>query len=96
LSSPEAGLSQQEFENLAEQVLPILCKLLKDGQLNKQTVAETIVLLGARGEQMLVSILDKEPANNHKLRTCIVRALALSNVQNPAIDFVLEMLFKTA
>jgi hypothetical protein len=45
---------------------------------------------------MLVGIVEIEPANNHKLRTCIVRALALSNVQNPAIDFVLEMLFKTA
>lgn len=54
------------------------------------------MLMGARGEQTLVSILDTEPANNHKFRTCIVRALALADVQNPAIDFVLEMLFKTA
>jgi hypothetical protein len=41
--------------------MPILVKLLRDGQLNKQTVAETIVLMGAKGEQTLVSILDKEP-----------------------------------
>jgi hypothetical protein len=52
--------------------------------------------MGARGEQTLVSLLDKEPANNHKFRSCIVRALALSDVQNPVIDFVLETLFKTA
>ena len=76
--------------------MPILVKLLRDGQLNKQTVAETIVLMGAKGEQTLVSILDKEPQHNHQFRTCIVIALALSDVQNPAIDFVLEMLFKTA
>jgi hypothetical protein len=32
-----------EFEEMALYVLPILQKLLVDGQLNKQTVAETIV-----------------------------------------------------
>ena len=80
LSSVEAGLSPQDFEKLSEQVLPVLVKLLRDGQLNKQIVAETIVLMGARGEQTLVSILDIEPVANHKFRTCIVRALALSDV----------------
>ena len=36
-----------EFEKLTVQAIPILVKLLKDGQLNKQSVAETIVLMGA-------------------------------------------------
>lgn len=31
-----------------------------------------------------------------KLRSCIVRALALANVNNASIDFVIEMLFKVA
>jgi HEAT repeat protein len=35
-----------EFESLANRALPILQKLLKDGQLNKQSVAETIVQVG--------------------------------------------------
>ena len=69
-------------------------RLLRDGQLNKQTVAETIVLMGAYGEQTLVNILSKEPECNLKLRSCIVRALALANVNNASIDFVIEMLFK--
>jgi predicted protein tyrosine phosphatase len=59
-------------------------------------VAETIVLMGAFGEQTLVNILQKEPDNNLKLRSCIVRALALANVANASIDFVIEVLFKTA
>jgi len=59
-------------------------------------VAETIVLMGAYGEQTLVNIYGKEPDCNQKLRTCIVRALALSNVTNASIDFVIEMLFKSA
>jgi hypothetical protein len=59
-------------------------------------VAETIVLMGAYGEQTLVNIYGKEPDCNLKLRTCIVRALALSNVNNASIDFVIEMLFKSA
>jgi hypothetical protein len=45
------------------------------------------------GEQILVQILKGEPENNHKLRECIVRALALSNVGTANIDFVIEMLF---
>jgi len=85
-----------EFEHLSGQVIPILVRLLRDGQLNKQTVAETIVLMGAYGEQTLVNIYGKEPDCNLKLRTCIVRALALSNVNNASIDFVIEMLFKAS
>ena len=85
-----------EFELLSQQVIPILVRLLRDGQLNKQTVAETIVLMGAYGEQTLVNIYGKEPECNLKLRTCIVRALALANVVNASIDFVIEMLFRAA
>ena len=52
--------------------------------------------MGAYGEQTLVNIYGKEPDCNLKLRTCIVRALALSNVNNASIDFVIEMLFKAS
>lgn len=88
--------SSFEFERLSGTVIPILVKLLRDGQLNKQTVAETIVLMGAFGEQTLVNIFSDEPDCNVKLRACIVRALALSNVANASIDFVIELLFKAA
>ena len=44
----------------------------------------------------MVQILKTEPENNHKLRECIVRALALANVGNPNIDFVIEILFQTS
>ena len=64
--------------------------------MNKQTVAETIVQTGAQGEQMLITILNKEPLNSMKLCIYIVRALALSNVENASIDFVIEALFKIA
>ena len=52
--------------------------------------------MGAYGEQTLVNIYGVEPECNLKVRTCIVRALALSNVNNASIDFVIEMLFKAA
>jgi hypothetical protein len=67
-------------ECVASQTLPILTKLLKEGQVNRQTVAETMINVGYLGEQTLVQILKTEPENNHKLRECIVRALALANV----------------
>ncbi len=40
-----------------------------------------------------MQILKTEPENNHKLRECIVRALALANVHSSNIDFVIEVLF---
>jgi hypothetical protein len=92
----ESTSKSYEFERLSGHVIPILVKLLRDGQLNKQTVAETIVLMGAYGEQTLVNTYGKEPECNLKLRCCIVRALAMSNVLNASIDFVIEMLFKAA
>lgn len=38
-------------------------------------------------------MLKSEPENNHKLRECVIRALALSDVSTPNIDFVIEVLF---
>ena len=43
-----------------------------------------------------MKILKAEPENNYKLRECIVRALALSNVLHPNIDFVIEILYSTS
>ena len=83
----------QMGQPVAEATLPILAKLLRDGSVNKQTVAETMINVGTLGEQCLVQILKSEPENNHKLRECIVRALALSNVSTANIDFVIEILF---
>ena len=91
----ECALSN-DFDRLSNHAIPILVKLLKDGQLNKQSVAETIVLMGPQGEQTLVNVLVKEPDTNTNLKSCMVRALALSNVSNASIDFAIEMLFKTA
>jgi hypothetical protein len=52
-----------------------------------------MINVGPLGEQTLVQILKNEPKSNHKLKECIVRALALANVNNPNIDFVIEVLF---
>jgi hypothetical protein len=38
----------------------------------------------------------RDASSSIKLRTCIVRALALANVDVASIDFVIEALFKTA
>ena len=85
---------------MAAQGLPILLKLLKDGQQNKQIVAETIIALGPRGETELISLIKKSPSenrllNNSKAKECIVKAFALANIENPNVDFVIETLFYT-
>jgi HEAT repeat protein len=80
-------------ESVAHSVIPVLTKILRDGTVNRQTVAETMINVGPLGEQTLVQILKNEPENNMKLRECIIRALALANVNNPNVDFVIEVLF---
>ena len=85
---------------MVAQGLPILLKLLKDGQQNKQIVAETIIALGPRGETELISLIKKSPSdvrilNNSKAKECIVKAFALANIENPNVDFVIETLFYT-
>ena len=85
---------------MATQGLPILLKLLKDGQQNKQIVAETIIALGPKGETQLISLIKKNQSenrllNNSKAKECIIKAFALANVEDPNIDFVIETLFYT-
>lgn len=54
--------------------------------------------MGIQGEMMLIDVLNKETSagNNYKMRQCIVRALALSNMTGGSIDFVIESLFKAS
>lgn len=85
---------------MADSCLPILMKLLRDGQQNKQIVAETIIALGPRGETEMISLLRKNEAqnrilHNNKSKECIVKSLALANIEHPNIDFIIETLFYT-
>ena len=41
-------------EQMADKGIPILMKLLSDGQQNKQLVAETIIAMGPQGETQLI------------------------------------------
>jgi len=52
------------------------------------------------GENQLISLIKKNETqsrliNNSKAKECIIKAFALSNVENPNIDFVIETLFYT-
>ena len=75
-------------------VLPILLKLLKEGTVNRQVVAESIVGLGSEGQVQLIDLLYKEPVGNLSLRTCIIRALGTADIDTNGIDFIIENLFK--
>ena len=82
--------------NIASSAIPILFKILKDGSINRNTVAETIVRLGPAGEKLLIDMLNKEPNGNATLRGGAVKALAYANVYSNNIDFVVEALFQLA
>ena len=78
----------------AGMAIPVLAKILKDGSINRATVAETIVRLGPQGEKLVIETMAKEPLSNMILRTAVIKALGQSNVNNNNIDYVIETLFK--
>jgi HEAT repeat protein len=79
-----------------KRVLPVLMKLVREGSVSRQVVAESIVGLGSDGQVLLIDLLFKEPLGNLGLRTCIIRALGTADVHTNGIDFVIENLFKLA
>ena len=81
---------------MAEPALPNLLKVLREGLVNRQTVAETIINLGVKGEQALLHVLKEDMKSNLKFRECLVRSLAMADLNSPNIDFVVEALFDTA
>ena len=83
---------------MAQEGLPILLKLMREGNQSKQVVAETIIAMGPQGEAQLIALIKNHTQNsrllnNNKAKECIIKALALSNIENPNIDFVIEALF---
>jgi hypothetical protein len=80
----------------AKASLPLLKKLLKESAINKQSVAETIIKLGSDGEAMLIKLMSSEPDSNYKLKTAVCKALALTDMTSPNLDFIIETLFKAA
>lgn len=64
--------------------------------MNRQSVAETITLMGPMGEQILINMAQVVSPTDFKLKCSIVRALALTNILSPSIDFVIEILLKAA
>jgi len=52
--------------------------------------------MGPLGEQILVGLCARLPPNDTKLKCSIIRAFALANINSPSIDFVIEVLLKTA
>ncbi|OMJ91342.1 hypothetical protein SteCoe_6137 [Stentor coeruleus] len=80
--------------SVANIAIPVLLKILKEGSINRATVAETIVRLGVQGEKIMIDILNKEPLSNIIFRTSIIKALGKANVNNNNIDYVIETLYK--
>ncbi|CAG9335294.1 unnamed protein product [Blepharisma stoltei] len=81
-------------QNIAQKAIPVLFKILRDGSINRGTVAETIVRLGPQGERLLIDLLNHEPNSNITLRTGAVKALSQANIYHNNIDFVVETLFR--
>jgi HEAT repeat protein len=81
-------------QQVADRAISALSRLMKDGSINRDNVAETIVRLGPQGEQLLIEMLGNQPVSNFKLRKGIVHALSQANIEHNNIDFVIETLFK--
>ena len=80
----------------AKAALPYLNKLLRESPINKQNIADSIVKLGFEGESNLLRILTTEDDAQHKIKSVIAKALSLSAINGPNIDFIVETLFKVS
>lgn len=77
-----------------EHVVEALVRCLKDNTVNKVTVCQTIMKLGAIGEEILLEVLRNTNQSDFKLKEAVVISLREADVSNPHIDFVLEEVFK--
>ena len=76
--------------------VPILGKMLKDNSsFNKQTIAESLIILGEDGERILLKILNDNLEFDTKLKVSILKALSVIDIKSPSIDFVVETLYKS-
>ncbi len=83
-------------EQAAAPSMSLLLKILKDGSVNKQITAESIISMGVAGVQSLIEFLKREHESNYKTREYIAKALATASVMDPNIDHVIELLFSMA
>lgn len=81
-------------DRCAQYVCPYLVKLLKESPINKQIVAQTLVRLGLEGESVLLKIMGEEPDSNYKLKSAIIRAFSLADINSTNADFIIEYVFR--
>ena len=81
-------------ERCAHLVLSLLKKMLKESTINKQIISETIIKLGIDGETCLLDVMRQEIDSNYKLKSAIAKSFALTNINSPNIDFIVECLYK--
>jgi len=81
---------------IASSAVPILCKLLKNSNINKQTIAETLMKMGGEGEKYLIKLLIHLPDSDYILKGSIIKSFAMTDINSPNIDFIVEALYKAA
>lgn len=74
----------------------ILCGMMKNNNIFKVTVAETLIKMGVEGERYLIKTLVTLPNTDYKLKSDILASFAITNIISPNIDFIVECLYNAA
>ena len=83
-------------DRVSKYATPMLKGMMKNNNLNKQTVAETLIKMGVEGERFLIKTLVGLPNTDYKMKSDIIRAFGLANVLSPNIDFIVECCYNAA
>ena len=83
-------------ERVSKYATNILTGMMKNNNINKQAVAETLIKIGAEGERYLIKTIVSMPNSDYKMKSDIVRSFASTNVNSPNIDFIVECLYSAA
>ncbi len=83
-------------DRISKYATPILTGMMKNNNINKQTLSETLIKMGADGERYLIKLLVNLPNSDYKMKGDILKAFAITSVTSPNIDFLVESLYQAA
>jgi HEAT repeat protein len=90
------GRLVSEDKESTKVAITLLMKLLKDGSVSRNEVAQCLMSIGNKGVAQVITILRQESHTTAQMRISAAYGLSLADVNSPIIDSIVECLFSSA